>query len=286
MVPYLQVDNLTKSFGDLVLFENISFGIAEGQRIGLIAKNGTGKTTLLNMKTFAVLVTLWLSGILAISAQEDNNSRYIEVTGSSETEIIPDEIHFMITIKEYWQEEFEKKSKPEDYQTKVPVNEIEHNLMSALKQAGIAPSDIQTKEVGDYWRERGKDFLISKTFDIKLQNPDQINRIIQTVNTKGIQSMNIGELKNKDLQEYRKQGKIEALKAARQKADYLVAAMGQKLGNVLRIVEPEERSFSYFQPQSAMSNVAIPSYDSNPENFRTIKLRYQMTARFEILPAE
>lgn len=238
------------------------------------------------MKTFAVLVTLWLSGILAISAQEDNNSRYIEVTGSSETEIIPDEIHFMITIKEYWQEEFEKKSKPEDYQTKVPVNEIEHNLMSALKQAGIAPSDIQTKEVGDYWRERGKDFLISKTFDIKLQNPDQINRIIQTVNTKGIQSMNIGELKNKDLQEYRKQGKIEALKAARQKADYLVAAMGQKLGNVLRIVEPEERSFSYFQPQSAMSNVAIPSYDSNTENFRTIKLRYQMTARFEILPAE
>mgnify|MGYP000787979387 FL=1 len=238
------------------------------------------------MKTFAVLVTLWLSGILAISAQEDNNSRYIEVTGSSETEIIPDEIHFMITIKEYWQEEFEKKSKPEDYQTKVPVNEIEHNLMSALKQAGIAPSDIQTKEVGDYWRERGKDFLISKTFDIKLQNPDQINRIIQTVNTKGIQSMNIGELNNKDLQKYRKQGKIEALKAARQKADYLVAAMGQKLGNVLRIVEPEERSFSYFQPQSAMSNVAIPSYDSNPENFRTIKLRYQMTARFEILPAE
>ena len=97
------------------------------------------------MKTFVVLVTLWLSGILAISAQEDNNSRYIEVTGSSETEIIPDEIHFMITIKEYWQEEFEKKSKPEDYQTKVPVNEIEHNLMSALKQAGIAPSDIQTK---------------------------------------------------------------------------------------------------------------------------------------------
>ena len=49
MTPYLQIDNLTKSFGDLVLFENISFGIAEGQRIGLIAKNGTGKTTLLNI---------------------------------------------------------------------------------------------------------------------------------------------------------------------------------------------------------------------------------------------
>ena len=49
MVPYLQIDGLTKSFGDLVLFNQISLGVAEGQRIGLIAKNGSGKTTLLNI---------------------------------------------------------------------------------------------------------------------------------------------------------------------------------------------------------------------------------------------
>ena len=49
MTPYLQVENLTKSFGVLFLFNGISFGIAEGQRIGLIAKNGSGKTTLLNI---------------------------------------------------------------------------------------------------------------------------------------------------------------------------------------------------------------------------------------------
>lgn len=47
--PYLQVEGLTKSFGDLVLFRDISFGIAEGQRVGLIAPNGSGKTTLLNV---------------------------------------------------------------------------------------------------------------------------------------------------------------------------------------------------------------------------------------------
>ena len=48
-IPYLDVQNLTKSFGALVLFENISFSIAEGQKVGLIAKNGTGKSTLLSI---------------------------------------------------------------------------------------------------------------------------------------------------------------------------------------------------------------------------------------------
>ncbi len=51
MVPYLDVQNLTKTFGALTLFENISFSVSEGQRIGLIAKNGTGKSTLLSILT-------------------------------------------------------------------------------------------------------------------------------------------------------------------------------------------------------------------------------------------
>jgi len=49
--PILDVQNLTKSFGAQILFENISFSIAEGQRVGLIAQNGTGKTTLLKVLT-------------------------------------------------------------------------------------------------------------------------------------------------------------------------------------------------------------------------------------------
>lgn len=49
MAIHMQVESLTKSFGERILFENITFGISEGQRIGLIAANGTGKTTLLNI---------------------------------------------------------------------------------------------------------------------------------------------------------------------------------------------------------------------------------------------
>ena len=49
MTSYLQVENLTKSFGADVIVDDITFGIAEGEKIGLIAKNGTGKSTLLNI---------------------------------------------------------------------------------------------------------------------------------------------------------------------------------------------------------------------------------------------
>ena len=49
--PYLNVQHLTKSFGSLMLFKDINFSVSEGQRVGLIAKNGTGKSTLLSILT-------------------------------------------------------------------------------------------------------------------------------------------------------------------------------------------------------------------------------------------
>ncbi len=49
MVNYLSVENLTHYWGEIPLFENISFGLSEGQKIALIARNGAGKTTLLNI---------------------------------------------------------------------------------------------------------------------------------------------------------------------------------------------------------------------------------------------
>ena len=49
MIPYIQVQHLTRRVGDRMLFSDLSFGIAQGQKVGLIAKNGTGKSTLLNI---------------------------------------------------------------------------------------------------------------------------------------------------------------------------------------------------------------------------------------------
>ena len=228
----------------------------------------------MKMKLFALVI-----GILSVlSLPAQTNERYIEVTGTSEIEIVPDKIHYLIEIREYFEEEFDGKSKPEEYRTKVPLSEIEQGLREALDKAGIPQNAIRTQEIGDYWRQQGQDFLVSKKFDITLTDFNQINEIIKHIDTKGIHTMRIGELENKDMLAYHQKGKIEALKAAQRKATYLVEALGKRLGDVIRIVEEGiNNAFPFAQSNVLSSNAA--SFDS----FRTIKKNYSMLVRFEII---
>ena len=228
----------------------------------------------MRIRLFALIIIT----LSVLSLQAQTNERYIEVTGTSEIEIVPDKIHYLIEIREYFEEEFDGKSKPEEYRTKVPLSEIEQRLREALANAGIPQNAIRTQEIGDYWRQQGQDFLVSKKFDITLTNFNQINEIIQLIDTKGIHTMRIGELENKDIRTYHQKGKIEALKAAQKKATYLVEALGKKLGDVIRIVEKDsENAFPFAQSNVLSSDAA--SFDS----FRTIKKNYSMLVRFEII---
>lgn len=228
------------------------------------------------MKIKVLLFAISLLATLSLQAQ--TNERYIEVTGTSEIEIVPDEIHYLIEIREYFKEEFDGKSKPEEYRTKVPLAEIEQGLREALANSGIPQNAIRTQEIGDYWRKQGQDFLVSKKFDITLTDFNQINEIVKRIDTKGIHTMRIGELENNDMPAYHQKGKIEALKAARRKATYLVEALGKRLGDVIRIVEKDSGNVSPFAQSNVMSSDAA-SFD----NFRTIKKNYSMLVRFEII---
>ena len=199
-------------------------------------------------------IKLLLGAVLfafSLQAQEVND-RYIEVTGTSEIEIVPDKIHYLIEIREYFEEEFDGKSKPEEYRTKVPLERIEQKLWKVLADVGIPEEAVRTQEVGDYWRRQGQDFLVSKKYDITLTDFKQIDEIVKRIDTRGVNTMRIGELENKDMLVYHQKGKIEALKAAQRKAAYLVEALGKKLGAVIRIVED--------------GNAGMPSFFSVPHD--------------------
>lgn len=225
-----------------------------------------------------IKILLIISLLYACSLQAQTNERYIEVTGTSEIEIVPDKIHYIIEIREYFEEEFDGKSKPEEYRTKIPLAKIEQGLRKSLAEAGITQDAIRMQEIGDYWRKQGQDFLVSKRLDITLTDFRQINEIIKRIDTKGIHTMRIGELENEDILAYHQKGKIEALKAAQRKATYLVEALGKKLGDVIRIVEEGNSNIFPF----AQSNV-LASEAASFDNFRTIKKNYSMLVRFEII---
>ena len=224
------------------------------------------------MKKGILLLSMLM--LVTLSLQAQTSEHYIEVTGTSEIEIMPDKIHYIIEIREY----FKEGAKPEEYRTKVPLSQIEKDLRKVLKEVGVLDSAVRTQEIGDYWRKQGQDFLISKQFDITLTDFKQIDEIIKHIDTKGINTMRIGELENKDMLAYHQKGKTEALKAAQRKATYLVEALGKRLGNVIRIVEKDsDNAFRLAQSNVLSSDVA--SFD----NFRTIKKNYSMLVRFKIV---
>ena len=234
-----------------------------------------------NMKQILAVAAAGLMMLLPYASLKAQNTcdcnskqyRYIEVTGTSEVEVVPDEIHFIIGIKEYYEEEFDGVSKPEDYKTKVPISVIETQLRNALHSIGITDSDIRT-------------FLIGKNLDITLHDFTMIDKIISVIDTKGVSSMRIGDMSHKDILKYYEQGKKYAVLAARHKAEYMAEALGEKLGPVLSIVEHGGGIDHYTVVQNSKMRMegafgdavaaAAPAWDA------TIKYTYSVTCRFAL----
>ena len=207
---------------------------------------------------FAAMMLLSLKGFAG------DEGRYIEVSGTAEVEIVPDEIHYIIEMKEYFEEEFDGKSKPEDFATKVSLDVIERQ--------------VSTEEIGNTWRERGMDFLVSKRLDITLGDFETIERIRKGLDTRGINAMYIGELKNRNMAEWQEKGRIEAIEAARNKAEYMASAAGCGLGRVMRIVEGNAAGRML---PAAQANV-MASGASSADTYRTIKKTYTVIVRYEL----
>ena len=115
------------------------------------------------MKKYGLIFIMSLLACVTMKAQECE--RYIEVTGTSEMEVVPDEIHYLIEIQEYFEEEFDGVSKPEQYKTKVPITRIEQELMQAIHDAGIPDSAVRVQEYGNSHSKSG--IMYSSSFRIK-----------------------------------------------------------------------------------------------------------------------
>jgi len=240
-------------------------------------------------KTPFLLAALLAGSIFALPALAQSSTvtnketRRIEVTGFSEMEVMPDELYFTVSLQEYFKDEKSQKDK-------VPINLLEKQLVQAVAEAGLPKETLSVSGVGGYQRYWEKDkkpstFLESKQYQLKVERADKLDGILSKVNSRGIQSAYMSRADHSRKEEFKNQVKVEALKNAKDKAAFLLNAIGEKAGLVLEIRELEEGA-SYPQPMYK-SNMRMMAADASgvPDSdldYQKIKLSYRMQAIFEI----
>jgi uncharacterized protein len=214
-----------------------------------------------------------------------NPVKRIEVTGSAELEVVPDELYFNVSIREYYNDEKNQKDK-------VVITTLEKQLLKAVAEAGLPKEVLSLSGVGGYQnyvdkKKKPATFLESKQYELKVDKADKLDVILSKIESRGVQYANIARVDHSRKEEFKKQVKINALKAAKEKATYLLEAVDQKLGSPLEIRELEENAY-YPQPmmfKANMRTMASESADAVQESdvqFQKIKISYKMQAAFEI----
>jgi uncharacterized protein len=233
---------------------------------------------------FSLFCLLYIN--IIIGQTEENNVKYIEVIGSAEMDVIPDEIYLEITAKEY------KKDKE-----KVTLENIEKQLKDAILSLKIDLSNLQVSNFyGVMLRHKRKDadLLSTKKYQLKLNRISIIDSLVAKLDEININDLGIARVNSSKIAEYRKELKIKAIKAAKEKADLMLGAINEKPGGAILVKEIESSSQDDYTRRIRNSGLASSNSYANDEyyfnppgndelTFQKIKLRFEVLVRFQIL---
>jgi len=211
----------------------------------------------------------------------------ISVTGSAEMEVIPDEIYVQVDLREY-------KKKGEE---KTDLDKIKTHFLASCRAAGIPDSNISVASYEGYnmsniWRRRRKDpdLLSSITYQVKFNNTRLMDELVNRLDDEATNNFSITRTSHSKLTEYRKQLKLMAVKAAKEKAIYLSESVNEQLGAAITIVEPEESRTSDILSERYKSNVALKEQTSKDYysvneagvDYRKIRLRFDVKVLYAL----
>ena len=248
------------------------------------------------MKKITTLLSVLLLAISIISQAQSSTQpgcypfpKTISVTGNAEMEVIPDEIYVQVDLREY-------KKRGEE---KTELDKIKNDFLASCKAVGIADSNIAVASYDGYnmanlWRRRKKDpeLLSSITYQIKFTNTRLIDELVNRLDDEATNNFSIIKTSHSKITEYRKQLKISAVKAAKEKAMYLSESINEQLGQAISIVEPQEYINSDVLEGRYKSNVGLyeksrVGYDAYGINdsgidYRKIKIRYEVKVLYAL----
>lgn len=237
-----------------------------------------------------VLGMCTLFAVSALPAQNrlDPEPPFIEVTGSADIEIEPDEIRLSVTISGY---------KDPTNDTAFSLKDTESVLMKLLAQSGVEKKDVILKNVSTqgYWYYERKDgreeeSRMTQEYEIRCTDYSRLSQILAALPSpkQGFIHVYISDRKNSKISEYRKQTKIEAIKAAQEKARYLLESVGSTPGKLLQVIELDEDNGGYrpYGSSNTISQTSLNAHsgggDASNPSLQPLKLRYRIKARFEI----
>ncbi|MGL4597061.1 MAG: SIMPL domain-containing protein [Bacteroidia bacterium] len=234
-------------------------------------------------------ILLFLFSVLLSSSVLAQNThagtvRSIKVMGNAEMEIIPDEIYVSVTLREFTRDK-----------KKFTIEELEAGFVNFVeKETGINRKDIKMESMDASFvamRRRDKDAVLQNSYEIKYSKASQVNTLFAAMDSLNINRAYVIRYSHSKIDEFKKQIKINAIKAGKEKATYMLEAIGSKCGNPLTINETTgyvmlDNQFGRV-PTVSQSNSSYKesSFDRGEETIggKTIKLRYEVECTFEIL---
>ncbi|WCT11942.1 SIMPL domain-containing protein [Mucilaginibacter jinjuensis] len=228
-----------------------------------------------------LLIAALTTFTFAAFAQTPDLRRKIEVSGTAEQEVTPDIIYVSISLKEYI-----------DGKNKTTIDALERQLQKAVADAGVPKEDFTINNLSSYnytvQKKKNPDFLASKQYRIKFHDLNAFNQIMASVDAKGVQSTNIDSYDYSKIESLKKDLKVKALLAAKEKATYLLTAIGDHLGSALDIQEVSNDVYPqpvYRTNVMMMKSNALAADTVQPDDIdvKKIKLSSQMNVTFEIV---
>lgn len=232
------------------------------------------------MKRYFLAFVLF-AGLIS-NGQQIDSRKYIEVSGSAEMNVQPDEIVLEIVIGDY--------EKIKVVNGKNGIETIEAQFNAVMKKNHISPESVKFDNASYWywlywWDYRHRD-IETRTVNVTLDKKTNLMQLVQDLNTKWTSSIRIVSTKSNDMARLRKEVKMEAIKAAKAKATYLLESVGEKIGGILAVDElPEQNDNWFFRGQNLASNSYMPSNsggNQGMDNVKEIKLRYEIKVKFEI----
>jgi len=234
------------------------------------------------MKTGILLSLLVLFSVITWGQESGAGKEIsaIEVVGTGEMEVVPDEIFISFTLKE----RFEGK-------TKIEIESQEKELKKRLMKLEIDLNNLQLSDAAsDYIKIKRKksDVIASKDYILKVKTTNEIAKVFELLDEIDAFNANIQRVDHSEIEKFKNEVKMIAIKAAKIKATNLLTAIGETIGKPLLIQERETyEDQPLFRKTALMVNMAMDAAGNQEEElpeigFQKIKLRYTVFARFAI----